>query len=113
MPRWSFSRRKPKEKPATPAQPAASKTPPVITPQPNVVPSSAPARRAGDLASDGRPLQLQVEEATATQAPLRQGLAGLLQAPRQQGPVLEPDQKVLEPTENQLSRHPSRTAAIE
>src|SRR3989442_4894842 len=112
MPRWSFPRRRdPGDKRASP--PRASKTPPAITPQPNVVPSTAPARRAGDLASDGRPLQLQFEEATATQARLRQDLAELLKAHPQHGRVLERDQKLLEQTENEISRQPSRTAAIE
>src|SRR3989441_1222391 len=112
MPRWSFTRRRdPGGKPASP--PKASKTPPAITPQPNVVPSTAPARRAGDLASDGRPLQLQFDEATATQARLRQDLAELLKAHRQQGRVLERNQKLLEQTENEISRHRSRTAAME
>src|SRR2546425_118162 len=112
MPRWSFTRRRdPGGKPASP--PKASKTPPAITPQPNVVPSTAPARRAGDLTSDGRPLQLQFEEATATQARLRQDLAELLKAHRQQGRVLERNQKLLEQTENEISRHRSRTAAME
>src|SRR3989442_7248575 len=112
MPRWSFTRRRdPGGKPASP--PRASKTPPAITPQPNVVPSTAPARRAGDLASDGRPLQLQFEEATATQARLRQDLAELLKAHRQQGRGLEPNQKLLEQTANEISRNRSRTPAIE
>src|SRR3989454_10085883 len=112
MPRWSFTRRRdPGDKPASP--PGASKTPPVITPQSNVVPSTAPARRAGDLASDGRPLQLQFEEATATQARLRQDLNELLKAHRQQGRVLERNQKVLEQTEQELSRHRGRAAALE
>src|SRR5438094_168401 len=112
MPRWSFTRRRdPGNKPASP--PVASKTPPAIPAQPNVVPSSAPARRAGDTASDGRPLQLQFEEATATQARLRQDLAELLKAHRQQGRVLARNQKLLEQTENDISRHRSRTAAPE
>src|SRR3989442_3305471 len=112
MPRWSFTgRRDPGDKPALPSE--ASKTPPVITPQPNVVPSSAPARRAAERASDGRPLLLQFEEATATQARLRQDLAELLKAHRQQGRVLERNQKLLEQTENEISRHRSRTAAME
>src|SRR2546423_6604520 len=91
----------------------ASKTPPAIPAQPNVVPSSAPARRAGDAASDGRPLQLQFEEATATQARVRQDLAELLKAHRQQGRVLQRNQKLLEQTENEIGRHRSRTAALE
>src|SRR5438067_4377375 len=111
MPRWSFTRRRDSgDKPALP--PVASKTPPAIPAQPNVLPSSTPARRAGD-ASDGRALQLQFEEATATQARLRQDLAELLKAHRQQGRVLARNQKLLEQTENEISRHRSRTAALE
>src|SRR6266513_2348451 len=112
MPRWSFTRRRDSgDKPASP--PVASKPPAAIPPQPSVLPSSAPARRAGDAASDGRPLQLQFEEATATQARLRQDLAELLKAHRQQGRVLARNQKLLEQTENEISRHRSRTAALE
>src|SRR6267154_2613059 len=112
MPRWSFTRRRnPGDKPALP--PEASKKPPAIAPQPTVVPSSTPARRAADAASDGRPLQLQFEEDTATQARLRQDLAELLKAHRQQGRVLQRNQKLLLQTENEISRHRSRTAALE
>jgi len=112
MPRWSFTRRRDSgNKPASP--PVASKTPPAIPAQPNVLPSPAPARRAGDAAADGRPLQLQFEEATAIQARLRQDLAELLKAHRQQGRVLARNQKLLEQTENEISRHRSRTAALE
>src|SRR5256885_4094414 len=112
MPRWSFTRRRDSgDKPAL--SPVASKTPPAIPAQPNVLPSSTPARRVGDAASDGRPLQLQFEEATATQARLRQDVAELLKAHRQQGRVLARNQKLLEQTENEISRHRSRTAALE
>src|SRR5256885_7852483 len=112
MPRWSFTRRRDSgDKPALP--PVASKASPAIPAQPNLLPSPALARRAGDTASDGRPLQLQFEEATATQARLRQDLAELLKAHRQQGRVLARNQKLLEQTENEISRHRSRTAALE
>src|SRR2546428_188365 len=112
MPRWSFTRRRdPGDKPALPSE--ASKTPPVIPPQPNEVPATAPARRAGALAADGRPLRRQSKGAPATQARLRQDLAELLKAHRQQGRVLERNQKLLEQTENEISRHRSRTAAME
>src|SRR6266513_1064790 len=112
MPRWSFTRRRDSgDKPASP--PVASKPPAAIPPQPSVLPSSAPARRAGDAASDGRPLQVQFEEATATQARLRQDLAELLKAHRQQGRVLARNQKLLEQTENEISRHRSRAAVLE
>ena len=79
-------------------------TPPMTTP---------PARRAGDTSSDGRPLQVQFEEATATQARLRQDLAELLKAHRQQGRVLERNQKLLEQTESDVSRHRSHAAGLE
>src|SRR6266480_1333741 len=112
MPSWSFTRRRnPGDKPALP--PAAPKTPPAVAPQPKVIPSSSQARRAGDAAPDGRPLQLQFEEATTTRARLRQDLAELLKAHRQQGRVLARNQKLLEQTENEISRHRSRTAALE
>src|ERR1700687_5755299 len=114
MPRWSFSRRRgPEEKPASPTQPAASKTPPAVTPQPKESATSAPARRAADAASHGRPLQVQFEEATATQARLRQDLAELLKAHRQQGRVLARNQKLLVQTESDVSRHRNRAAAME
>jgi GAF domain-containing protein len=58
-------------------------------------------------------VQVQLEEATATQARLRQDLAELLKAHRQQGRVLERNQKLLEQTENDVIRHRSRAAALE
>ena len=96
-----------------PAQPAPSKIPPAMIPPPSTPLSSTPVRRAADAASDGRALQVQLEEANATQARLRQDLAELLKAQRQQGRVLERNQKLLEQTENEISRHRSRTAAME
>jgi GAF domain-containing protein len=66
-----------------------------------------------DAASDSRSLPVQLEEATATQARLRQDLAELLKAHRQQGRVLERNQKLLEQTENDVIRHRSRAAALE
>jgi GAF domain-containing protein len=114
MPSWSFTRRrKPEKKPASPAQPAASKNASNVTPQPTASHSGSPARRAADAAPDGRSLQAQFEEATATQARLRQDLAELLKAHRQQGRVLERNQKLLEQTENDVSRRRSRAAALE
>src|ERR1700716_708623 len=113
MPRWSLSRRRaPAEKPASPAQPAASKTPPAMTPQPSATPSSTPGRRAADAASDGRSPQVQFEEARATQNRLRQDLAELIKAHRQQGRVLERNQKLLEQTENDVNRRRSRAGAL-
>src|SRR6202047_2429552 len=114
MPRWSFSRRqKPEEKPALPAQPGVSKKPPAMTPQPTTPQPGPPGRRAADAVSDGRSLQVQFDEATATQARLRQDLAELLKAHRQQGRVLERNQKLLEQTENDVTRHRGRAAALE
>jgi GAF domain-containing protein/predicted nucleic acid-binding Zn-ribbon protein len=83
-----------------------------VTPQP-AAPSATPGRRAADVASDSRSLQTQFEEATATQSRLRQDLAELLKAHRQQGRVLERNQKLLEQTENDLSRHRNRASALE
>lgn len=112
MPSWSFTRRRePEKKPALP--PAASKTAPATTPQPIASQPGPPGRRAADAASDSRSLQVQLEEATATQARLRQDLAELLKAHRQQGRVLQRNQKLLEQTENDVIRHRSRAAALE
>jgi len=113
MPRWSFSRgRKSAEKPASPAPSSTPKTPPATT-QPTAPASPTQARRAADAASGGRSLQVQFEEATTTQARLRQDLAELLKAHRQQGRVLERNQKLLEQTENELGRHRGRATTLE
>jgi GAF domain-containing protein len=56
---------------------------------------------------------VQLEEATAAQARLRQDLAELLKAHRQQGRVLERNQKLLEQTEADVTRHRGRAAALE
>jgi GAF domain-containing protein len=112
MPSWSFTRRRePEKKPVLP--PAASKTTPATSPQPIASQTGLPGRRAADAASDSRPVQVQLEEATATQARLRQDLAELLKAHRQQGRVLERNQKLLEQTENEVIRHRSHAAALE
>ena len=112
MPSWSFTRRRePEKKPVLP--PAASKTTPATSPQPIASQPGLPGRRAADAASDSRPVQVQLEEATATQARLRQDLAELLKAHRQQGRVLERNQKLLEQTENEVIRHRSHAAALE
>ena len=96
-----------------PAQPAASKTPAALIPPASPPLASTPVRRAADAASDSRALQVQLEEAHAAQARLRQDLAELLKAQRQQGRVLERNQKLLEQNENEISRHRSRTAGLE
>ena len=112
MPKWAFSRRpEPPEKPV-PSAPAskapAGKTPPTAAPT-----SAAPARRVADGPSDSRSLQVQLEESRAVQSRLRQDLAELLKAHRQQGRVLERNQRVLEQAELDLSRHRERTAELE
>src|SRR6202521_6329948 len=112
MPSWSFTRRRePEKKPVLP--PAASKTTPATSPQPIAPQTGPPGRRAADAASDSRPVQVQLEEASTTQARLRLDLAELLKAHRQQGRVLERNQKVLEQTEQELGRHRGRVAALE
>src|ERR1700737_4521211 len=118
MPRWSFSRRqKPSEKEApavksagTPPVAKPAGTPPVAKPAPV---SAGPARRVSDSAPDRRPPQAQLEEANATQLRLRQDLAELLKAHRQQSRVLERNQKLLEQTEQELARQRSRAGALE
>src|SRR6266849_7159975 len=113
MSKWSFSRRqKPADKPAAPA-PSPDKTP-----APRVIPSRAPtpstsARRSSDAETSDRSLEAQLDEAGTTQARLRLDLAELLKAHRQQGRVLERNQKLLEQTENDVIRHRSRAAALE
>ena len=72
-----------------------------------------PARRAADAAADSRSLQVQLEEASAAAARLRQDLAELLKAHRQQGRVLERNQKLLEQTEDDVTRHRGRASALE
>jgi len=105
MPKWSvFRRQPPSEKPVPPekAAPHAAASAP-----------SPPARRSADVPSDDRSLQVRFDESTATQARLRQDLAELLKAHRQQGRVLERNQKLLEQTELDLSRHRSRASTLE
>jgi GAF domain-containing protein len=65
------------------------------------------------LAPDSRPLRAQLDEANATQLRLRQDLAELLKAHRQQSRILERNQKLLEQTEQELARQRSRAGALE
>src|SRR3979411_692797 len=113
MPNWSFSRpQKPADKPA-PVKPTAAKSPPPpVTPTSGPAPSP-PVRRSADADTSGRSLEIQLEEASTTQARLRLDLAELLKAHRQQSRVLERNQKVLEQTEQELSRHRGRAGALE
>jgi GAF domain-containing protein len=114
MPKWSFSRQqKPADKPAEPAQPKAPKAPaPRVTPSSAQTPSP-PSRRSADSETSGRSLEAQLEEADTTQARLKLDLAELLKAHRQQGRVLERNQKVLEQTEQDVARHRVRATALE
>src|SRR5437870_9156737 len=113
MPKWLSRRQQSSEKPAPPAQPGPAKTPPARTSQPASPAPAAPARRAADVAADGRSLQVQFDEAHAVQNRLRLDLAELLKAHRQQGRVLERNQKLLEQTEQELGRHRGRATALE
>src|SRR3977135_2548612 len=114
MPKWSFSgRQKPADKPAVPAQPPAAKTPAPRVTQPGTPAPSSPAPRAADALTSARSLETQLEEAAATQARLRLDLAELLKAHRQQGRVLERNQKLLEQTEQELGRRRARAIALE
>jgi GAF domain-containing protein len=122
MPKWSFSRRQqPTDKPAAdkPAaeKPAAGKPAPMMGPAaPGTGPApsaTTPGRRAADVPTDHRTLQVQLDEANATQARLRQDLAELLKAHRQQGRVLERNQKLLEQTELDVNRHRSHAQTLE
>ncbi|HEV3097381.1 MAG TPA: GAF domain-containing protein, partial [Candidatus Dormibacteraeota bacterium] len=65
------------------------------------------------MAPDSRPLRAQLDEANATQLRLRQDLAELLKAHRQQSRILERNQKLLEQTEQELARQRSRAGALE
>jgi len=76
-------------------------------------PTTGPARRAADLTPDPRASDLPLEDAAAVQARLRQDLNELLKAHRQQGRVLERNQKLLEQTEQELSRQRGRASALE
>ena len=112
MPKWSFSRQqKPADKPAVPPVPPAAKTPRVTPPS---TPEPAPrARRAADAETSSRSVEAQLDEAETIQARLRLDLAELLKAHRQQGRVLERNQKLLEQTELDLNRHRTRATALE
>src|ERR1700730_18068062 len=114
MSKWSFSRRqKPADKPAAPAPSPAAKTPASRVTPPSAPASSPPTRRSADAEPSGRSLEAQLDEAGTTQARLRLELAELLKAHRQQGRVLERNQKVLEQTEQELGRHRGRATALE
>src|SRR5205807_4782900 len=92
----------------------AAKTPaPRVTPTASTPEPAPRTRRSADAESAGRSVEKQLEEAETTQARLRLDLAELLKAHRQQGRVLERNQKVLEQTEQELGRSRGRTTALE
>jgi len=109
MPKWLSRRPQPPEKPAPSVQPSAPKASPLKSP----APSAGPARRAADLPPEPRTADLALDDASAVQARLRQDLNELLKAHRQQGRVLERNQKLLEQTEQELSRQRGRASALE
>ena len=113
MPKWLSRRPQPPEKPVPPVQPPVAKTPPVKSTPASASPTTGPARRAADLTPDPRTSDLPLEDAAAVQARLRQDLNELLKAHRQQGRVLERNQKLLEQTEQELSRQRGRASALE
>jgi len=113
MPKWLSRRPQPPEKPVPPVQPPVAKTPPVKSTPASASPTPGPARRAADLTPDPRTSDLPLEDAAAVQARLRQDLNELLKAHRQQGRVLERNQKLLEQTEHELSRQRGRASALE
>lgn len=113
MPKWLSRRPQPPEKPTPSVQPASPKAPPIKSPAPPPAPTAGPARRAADLPPEPRTADPALDDAGAVQARLRQDLNELLKAHRQQGRVLERNQKLLEQTEQELSRHRGRASALE
>src|SRR5690242_1321411 len=102
MSKWSFSRRKkPAAKPVAPAPAPAAKAPASRVPPASAATPSTPTRRSADAESSERSLEAQLDEAGTTQARLRLDLAELLKAHRQQGRVLDRNQKLLEQTEQE------------
>src|SRR2546428_3395128 len=113
MPKWLSRRPQPPEKPVPSVPPSAAKASSLKSPILPPSPTTGPARRAADLPPDPRTGDLALDDASAVQARLRQDLNELLKAHRQQGRVLERNQKLLEQTEQELSRHRGRASALE
>jgi len=113
MPKWLSRRPQPPEKPVPSVPPSAAKASSLKSPILPPSPTTGPARRAADLPPEPRTGDLALDDASAVQARLRQDLNELLKAHRQQGRVLERNQKLLEQTEQELSRHRGRAAALE
>src|SRR5438105_15776075 len=110
MPKWLSRRPQPPEKPAPSVPPSGAKPSPVKGPPPSASPSG-PARRAADLPPEPRPADLSLDVPGAVQAGLRQDLNERLTAHRQQGRVLERNQKLREQAEHELRRHPGPAQA--
>src|SRR5207249_1988104 len=113
MPKWLSRRPQPPEKPVPPVQPPVAKTPPVKSTPASASLTTGPARRAADLSPELVTSALPLEGPAAGQARLRQDLDELLKAHRQQGRVLERNQKQLEQTGQELSRQRGRASALE
>ncbi len=69
--------------------------------------------RPADAGAGANGAASELDDARNAQVRLRQDLAELLKAHRQQSRVLERNQKQLEQTEDEISRHRSRTATLE
>src|SRR5256712_8762100 len=113
MPKWLSRRPQPPEKPVPSVPPSAAKASSLKTTAPPAAPTAAPARRAAGLPPEPRTGDLALDDASAVQARLRQDLNELLKAHRQQGRVLERNQKLLEQTEQELTRPRGRAEALE
>jgi GAF domain-containing protein len=75
--------------------------------------ATPPAASRPAVDSVPAPDQAQLDEARTVQAGLRQDMAELLKANRQQGRVLERNQKQLELAEQEVDRHRDRATALE
>jgi GAF domain-containing protein len=114
----------PDEQPAQPAAPADSWVVPAA-PAPSANPAAAPARSASErrtgaerrkaapVPADMAQLEVELQESRAAQNRLRQDLAELLKAHRQQSRVLERNQKQSRQQQEDLSATRDRFAALE
>src|SRR5437763_5398098 len=109
MPKWLSRRPQPPEKPAPSVQPSAPEKPVPSVPPPSAKTPPVKTPVSPEPSTSALPL----EEAIAGQARLRQDLNELLKAHRQQGRVLERNQKLVEQTEQELSRQRGRASALE
>jgi GAF domain-containing protein len=112
MPLFARRRQPADNNPPEPQPKPKAAVPPPGQARPAASRPGMPSRRAADATPD-EPLPPSLEEGAAVQARLRQDLAELLKAHRQQSRVLERNQKLLEQTEQELSRHRGRTSSLE